>query len=413
MESGQEHGRSVRYTLIALIFFGNILSYVDRQVLALLKPTLVAEFGWTDAEFAHLGSVFTLVMAGSVLFAGLIVDKIGVRRAYGAAVALWSLAGMAHAAAASVGQFVMARATLALTESVGGPSTVKASAQYLPLRERSVGLGIISMAPNIGAVIAPLIVPLLAVTWGWKSAFLITGGLGFVWVLFWFRSTRVLAPSQVDAPGKSSEQIAWRELLSDKRTWAITFTKALADMVFWFMLFWIPDLFGKVFHLSQAQIAGPIALAYTMAALGALAAGILFPALLRFGMTLNSARKLCMLGFALLILPVPLALDMPNEWSAAAIIGLALFAHNGFVTNIFGLIADVIPLKRVATVMAMSSVAGNLAGMGMIEFAGWSLTHGHGYLPMFAVASVAYLVATLLLQVMIPTLQIADAKALR
>ena len=274
MQGHQEHGRSTRYTLIALIFFGNILSYVDRQVLALLKPTLVAEFGWTDAQFAHLGSVFTLVMAGSVLFAGLIVDKFGVRIAYGAAVGLWSLAGMAHAAASSVGQFVLARAALAATESVGGPATVKASAQYLPLKERSVGLGIISMAPNIGAVIAPLVVPLVAVTWGWKSAFLITGGLGFVWLVFWFRSTRALAPSQETGTAAPSEPIAWGELLRDKRTWAITLTKALADMVFWFMLFWIPDLFSKVFQLGQAQIAGPIALAYTMAALGALAAGV-------------------------------------------------------------------------------------------------------------------------------------------
>ena len=412
MESHQEHDRSIRYTLIALIFFGNVLSYVDRQVLALLKPTLVAEFGWSDAEFAHLGSVFTLVMAGSVLFAGLIVDRIGVRRAYGAAVALWSLAGMAHAAAMSVGQFVMARAALALTESVGGPATVKASAQYLPLRERSVGLGIISMAPNIGAVVAPLAVPLLAVTLGWKSAFLITGGLGFIWVLFWFRATRALSTSRQDTSRQPAEPVAWRELLSDRRTWAITFTKALADMVFWFMLFWIPDLFGKVFHLGQAEIAGPIALAYSMAALGALAAGLLFPALLKFGMTLNAARKLSMLAFALLILPLPLALDMPSAWLAAVIIGLALFAHNGFVTNIFGLIADVVPLKRVATVMAMSSVAGNLAGMGMIEFAGWSLTNGHGYLPMFVIASAAYLAATLLLQLMIPTLRVAESAQL-
>ena len=302
---------------------------------------------------------------------------------------------MAHAAAVSVGQFVMARATLALTESVGGPATVKASAQYLPLKERSVGLGIISMAPNIGAVLAPLLVPLLAVTWGWKSAFLITGGLGFLWVIFWFSSTKALAPAQLRPLAVPAQPVAWRELLTDKRTWAIIITKALADMVFWFMLFWIPDLFGKIFHLGQAQIAGPIALTYTFAALGALAAGLLFPALLRGGLSVNAARKLSMLAFAVLILPVPLALKMPNEWLAAAIIGLALFAHNGFVTNIFGLIADVIPLQRVATVMAMSSVAGNLAGMGMIELAGWSLTHGHGYSPMFAISAVAYLAATL------------------
>ncbi|MBC2666696.1 MFS transporter [Novosphingobium flavum] len=409
MDGTAEHyGRGMRYGLIALVFFGTVLAYVDRQVLALLKPTLEATFQWSDEDFAHLGSAFSLAMAGSVFFSGLLVDRFGVRRAYGWAVAIWSLAGMAHAAASTVTQFVVARVTLSLGESVAGPATVKTTAQYLPLEERSVGLGIIATAPSIGAIVTPLVIPLIAVWFGWQSAFLVTGGLGVLWVVVWQISTRKL---DVGAARKAAPQAggtAWRELLTDRRTWAITGTKALADMVWWFMLFWIPDLFSKVFHLSQAEIGGPVALTYAMAALGAMASGLLFPALLRRGFSLNLARKVSMLAFSVLILPVTLALEMGSPWQAALLIGLALFAHNGFVTNIFGLTADIVPLKRVATVTAMGSVAGNITGMSMIEFAGWSLTNGHGYWPMFAVASLAYLAAMGFLHLMIPRIRESD-----
>jgi len=410
MVTQPEHNRRMRYGLVALVFFGTVLAYVDRQVLALLKPTLELQFGWTDEEFAHLGSAFSLAMAASVFFSGLMVDKFGVRRAYGWAVTVWSLAGIAHAFAGSVSQFVAARVTLALGESVAGPATVKATAQYLPMRERSVGLGLIATAPSIGAIVTPLVIPIVAMTFGWQAAFIVTGALGLVWVVCWHAFTRGLPTnSPVASPTTAGAKSPWRDLFTDRRTWAITWTKALADMVWWFMLFWIPDLFSKVYHLTQDQIGGPVALTYAMAGLGALASGLLFPAFLRLGMSMNKARKLSMLSFAVLILPVPLALNMGSPWAAAGIIGLALFAHNGFVTNIFGLTADIVPLRRVGTVTALSSVAGNLSGMAMIELAGWSLTNGHGYWPMFAIASLAYVTATLFLHVMIPEIASANS----
>lgn len=408
MNPAPSHSQRMRYGLIALVFFGTVLAYVDRQVLALLKPTLEATFGWSDKDFAHLGSAFSLAMAVSVFFSGLLVDRFGVRLIYGWAVAIWSLAGMAHAAAATVTQFIVARVSLALGESVAGPATVKATAQYLPLTERSVGLGIIATAPSIGAIVTPLAIPLIAVQFGWQAAFIFTGGLGVLWVALWWTFTKGLSPARSEQASQPAQGVEWRELFTDRRTWAITSVKALADMVWWFMLFWIPDLFSKVFKLTQAEVGAPVALTYAMAAVGALASGLLFPALLRRGLSLNAARKLSMLTFSVLILPVPLALKMDNQWQAAMLIGLALLAHNGFVTNIFGLTADIVPLKRVGTVTAMSSVAGNLSGMAMIEFAGWSLTNGHGYWPMFAVASLAYLAATALLHLLIPSIQVSD-----
>jgi ACS family hexuronate transporter-like MFS transporter len=402
--------------LVALLFVGTALNYVDRQALALLKPTLLAEFGWTDLQFAHLGSAFQFTTAAAVLGAGWIVDRVGVRTAYGAAVGLWSAAGIGHAFASTISQFVTARVVLAAAESVNTPAAVKAAARYLPLEGRSLGLGLINTAPNIGAVLTPLLIPPFALAFGWRAAFAVTGALGFVWLLAWVPLTRGLAPDTAvrtapasgavtDAPPPAAKGAAfWRALLRDPRTWAVAGAKLLTDMVWWFLLFWTPDLFARVFHMTQSTLGGPIAVIYSMAALGAVSGGLLFPALVRRGLTVNAARKRSMLAYALLILPVPLALQAASPWSAALLIGLALFAHQGFSTNLFGFTADTVPLERVATVVAAGAVVGNLAGMGMIEFTGWSLTAGVGYWPMFAISASAYLLATGWIHLLVPVI---------
>lgn len=413
-EEKKDHAKRLRYALIALVFVGTALNYVDRQVLALLKPTLEAEFNWSDQEFAHLGSAFQLTAAASVLFVGWLVDRFGVRAAYGGAVAIWSLAGIAHAFAATVGQFLAARIVLAAAESINTPAAVKTAAQYLPLKERSLGLGLVNTAPNIGAVLTPLLIPPFALAFGWQSAFIVTGALGFIWLAFWFPATRRLAPVEAPAPApvpteakeKRGALGPWiKELFSDRRTWAVAGAKALTDMVWWFMLFWTPDLFSRVFKMSQAELGGPIAVIYSMAALGALSSGFIFPILLNRGLSPNAARKSSMLFYSVLILPIPLALNVDSPWVAAALIGLALFAHQGFSTNVFGFTADTVPVKRVATVMAVGAVFGNLTGMGIIEFTGWSLTHGVGYWPMFAMAASSYLLATLWIHLLVPVIR--------
>lgn len=393
--------------LVALLFLGTALNYVDRQVLALLKPTLTQEFGWNDQQFAHLGAAFQLTAAAALLVVGPLVDRLGVRRAYGGAVGIWSLAGAAHAFAATLSQFLGARVVLAAAEAVNTPVVVKACAQYLPLPQRSRALGIINSAPNLGAILTPLLIPAFALAFGWKAAFLVTGALGFIWLLAWFPATRALERTLVTAPplttiaaanGDDAQSTAapWltQSLFKDPTTWAIAGAKALTDMVWWFMLFWMPDFFVRSFGLSQGGVAGPVALIFACAALGALSSGFLFPWLVERGLRPDRARKLSMLGYALLVLPLPLALQAGGPWTAALLIGLGLFAHQGFATNIFGLAADTVPVERIARVMAFGAICGNLTGMGIIEFTGWSLTSGVGYWPMFAVASSAYLLAT-------------------
>jgi MFS transporter, ACS family, hexuronate transporter len=393
-----------RRLLVALLFVAIALNYVDRQVLALLKPTLEAEFGWSSREFAHLGSVFQIAAASALLFVGWFIDRVGVRLALGLGVALWSLAGMAHAFASTVQQFVIARVALAAAESVGTPAAVKTAAVYLPLRQRSFALGLFNTAPNIGAILTPLLIPPLALAFGWRAAFLITGALGFVWLVFWILGTRNIQPVEA-VTAATPKPASWATLLGDRRSWAIIGAKAITDLVWWFVLFWMPDFFHRVFGMEQGKLGYPIVLIYVLAACGALSSGWLFPRLVDKGYSIDAARKRSMLFYALLILPMPLALMTGSPWVAAILIGVGLFAHQGFSTNIFGLTADVVPGSGVARVVAMGAVAGNLSGSLMLELTGWSIDNGHGYWPMFAICAAAYLVALGFIQLMLPVIR--------
>lgn len=398
--------RGARALLVGLLFVAIALNYVDRQVLALLKPTLEARFDWSDQDYALLGTSFQITAAASFLFVGWFVDRFGVRRALGWGVGLWSLAGVAHAFAATVSQFVLARVALAAAETVGTPAAVKSAAVYLPVKERSFALGLGNTAPNIGAIVTPLLIPPFALAFGWQAAFVVTGALGFVWLVFWIAGTRRLVPvDQPLASGDVKSHVNWGELLSDRKTWAVIGAKLLSDLGWFFLLFFIPDFFARVFDMKQGTLGGPTAVAYSFAAIGALSSGLLFPILLNRGWSMNRARKTSMLFYACMILPMPLAIFAPGPWSAAIIIGVGLFAHQGFSTNVFGMTADAVPVERVATVIGAGAVAGNLSGAAMIWFAGYSLSHGMGYTPMFAICACAYLLATLWIDIMLPVIR--------
>ena len=398
-------GNTALTLLVALLFVGNALNYVDRQVLALLKPTLEAQFHWSDAQYAHLGSSFQIAAASALLFVGWFVDRLGVRVAYAIAVAVWSAAGMAHALAQTVQQFVVARIVLAAGESVSTPAGLKAAAVFMPARERNIAIGLVNAAPNIGAIITPILIPPFALAFGWQAAFFVTGSLGFLWLIAWIAGTRHLRPVG-NVPERTP--VDWGVLLGDRRTWAVIGAKALTDCVWWFVLFWMPDYFNRQFGMGQARLGWPIAIIFTLAALGAVTSGALFPILRSRGLSVNAARKSSMLFYALVVLAMPLALLVHSPWIAALLIGLGLFAHQGFSTNIFGMTTDIVPATRVASVIALGAVAGNLSGTAIIEFTGWSLDHGHGYAPMFLICGGAYLAALAFLQVMLPKLEMAD-----
>jgi ACS family hexuronate transporter-like MFS transporter len=392
--------------ILGLLIFGGVLNYADRQIIAVLKPMLQEELHWTDMDYGRLTSVFQFASAIAFLGAGWLVDRIGWRRANPLAVGAWSVAAMAHAAARTVGQFTLARFALGATEALGTPTAIKTLAAVFNAEERSLALGIMNAANTLGAVVTPLIIPLVAVKIGWARAFLLTGGLGLVWVAAWF----AFAPGrdgaeqaeETLASTQPRERVRWVEVLRDRRTWAIAGAKVMSDQVWWLLLFWTPDLFHRLFHLSMTGFGAPLAVIYACAGAGALGFGWLTTRLLASGFGLDRTRKLMLLICALLAMPVCLTPYAGNYWIATAILGLTLAAHQGFSLNIFALATDISPPPRVATVISFGALAGNLAGMIILQAAGWVLSKGYGYLPLLGLASVSYLLGLAWVQLLLP-----------
>ncbi len=402
-KSGTRSGAG-RWAIVAMVFFAIMLNYVDRQILALLKPTLEAEFKWSDQDYANMVSAFQFSAAIAFLGTGWFIDRVGLRIGFALGVAVWSIAGMAHAFATGVMGFVVARVVLGAAESIGTPAAVKSAATYFTQKERSIALGVGNTAPNVGAIVTPLLIPLIAVTLGWKAAFLIAGGLGLVWVAVWF----AIRVQPVALEGEQPAPIAWTTLLRDRKTLALAIAKVLSDQVWFFMLSWLPDLFHRLFGLPQGTIGLPVALVYVFAALGALTGGWLPTWLMAKGWSVDRARKTTLLIYAVLILPVTLVLVVSSPWSAALLLGLGLFAHQGFSTNLFGLATDVFPARAVGSVIGMAAFCGNMWSIGLIQLAAFSLSRGWGYGPLLAICSGSYLLALLFIHLLIPKIIAVD-----
>jgi MFS transporter, ACS family, hexuronate transporter len=401
-----------RRLLLALLITSGILNYADRQIIAVLKPLLQEQLHWSDSDYGHLTALFQFAAAFAYLGAGWVVDRLGWRRANPLAVGTWSLAAMAHAIVQTMGQFSLARIALGATESLGTPTAIKTIAALFAASERSFALGAMNAAGNVGAIITPLFVPVLALTFGWKAAFLITGGLGLVWVAAWQLAVRPRRAHPARAPtpllaeperDRAEEApVRWSAVLSDRRTWAIAGGKVLSDQVWWFLLFWMPDFFHRQFNLDMRTFAAPLAVVYTAAALGSLAGGLVSGRLIAAGMPIMRARQSTMLVCAVLVTPVPLALWVENYWVAVALLSLALAAHQGFSVNLFALTTDVTPASRVGTVISVAALFGNLSGMAVLQAAGWFLQGGFGYGPLFGLAAVAYLLALGWIRILLP-----------
>jgi ACS family hexuronate transporter-like MFS transporter len=403
-------GSARRWFLLGLLIAAGILNYVDRQVIAVLKPMIETDMGWTDADYGKLASLFQLAAATAYVGTGWIVDRLGVKWATPVGVAAWSLSAMAHGWAMTMGQFAAARIALGATESMGTPASVKTIGALFSARMRSVAFGISNGSANLGAVVTPLVLPVLAAAAGWRGSFMLVGAIGLAWTALWILVTRGVTFARGPAV-----RVTWpdtaaglKTLLGDRRTWGVAGAKALSDQVWWLLLFWAPDFFHRVFHLSVAELGGPLALVYGLAALGSVAAGWIASRLLKRGLSINTVRKGMMLACAILVTPVPLALYLHSEWAAACLLGLTLAAHQGFSVSVFSTIADIIPKSRVGTVTSFGSLCGNLAGMGIVFLAGEILTAGLGYLPLLLIAAVSYLAALAWLQVWLPWLEPAE-----
>ncbi|MGJ3648508.1 MFS transporter [Sphingomonas sp. GlSt437] len=404
-QTGQSAGNAARWVIVVMVFIAIMLNYVDRQILALLKPTLEQVFHWSDQDYANMGTVFQLATAFAFLGTGWFLDRVGLRVGFALGVLVWSLAGMAHAFATNVAGFFGARIVLGVAESIGTPAGVKSAATYFDHRERQIALGIGNTAPNIGAILTPLFIPALAVAFGWQSAFVLAGGLGVAWVIVWF-AIRV-QPVAIDAVAPA--RVSWLSVLRSRETLAIALAKVLSDQVWFFMLLWLPDLFHRLFGLPQGTLGLPIALVYLLAAFGSISGGVVPSRLMAAGWSVNRARKTAMLGYALLVLPVVFVQSLTSPWSAALLLGLVLFAHQGFSTNVFGLVTDITPARTVGTRIGIAAFCGNLCSIGMIQFQAYALAHGWGYAPALAICAGSYLAALGVIQLLIPRIEPIDA----
>ena len=401
-----------RWLLFALVLTAGVLNYVDRQIIAVLKPMISADLGWSDDDYGTLAAWFQGAAAAALLFTGWLVDRLGVKWANPVGVVAWSIAALAHGWATSFVQFIVVRVSLGATEAMGTPSSVKTVSVILPPHLRSLGFGLSNAVSSAGAVLAPLAIPAFALVWGWRGAFVAAGLVGIVWGLLWLVASRGIdfgdrgqpepAPIAPDADAPITE---YGPILKERRTWAIAIAKVLSDATWWLMLFWLPDFFNRQFGLSGVDLGPPLAIAYTGSAIGSLIGGGVQTRLLGLGWSVNRVRKTVMFCSAVLVLPVPLVLFVDSPWEAAAVLGLVLAAHQGFSTSLFSLIADVAPAAKIGRITAFGAFSGHVGGTIIVKVAGLVLAAGLGYLPLLLFASVSYLLALGWIHLLLPVIR--------
>ena len=404
----------IRWTVCALLFFATTISYVDRQVLSILAKTLETRIGWNSIQYGYITAVFQGSYAIGLLFAGRLIDRLGPRRGYALAMVVWSAAAMAHAAAASALLFGVARGLLGIGEAANFPACIKIIAEWFPKKERAFSTAIFNSGAAVGAVMAPVTVPWLAIMFGWQSAFLATGALGFIWVIFWLAMYRTprehprvsaaeLAHIESDPPDKV-EYVPWARLFPIRETWAFAACKFFTDAVWWFYLFWFPKYLQETFGLTLTQIMLPTVVVYSFSSIGSIATGWVTGRLIERGWSINAARKTLLTICALAVVPVIYAPYSKSLWMAVALVALAAAAHQGWSANLYTFASDVFPRAAVGSVVGIGSTAGGIGGVLMQLTTGYLVQSTHSYLVLFLISGSAYLVGLAILQALSPRL---------
>jgi len=407
-----------RWVICGLLFLGVTKNYMDRQVLGVLKGPLQHEFGWNEIDYGNLVFAFQTAYALGMIFVGRLIDRLGTRIGYAAAMVFWSLASMGHAIAHSLTTFMIARSALGFGEAGVFPASIKSVAEWFPRKERALATGIFNAGTNIGAIITPLIVPWIAVHLGWQWAFLFTGALGFAWLILWLVLYRKpeIHPCCTNGereyiqsdPAAPSGKIKWGILLRYKQTWAFAAGKFMIDPIWWFYLFWIPDYLQREHGLHLTQIGLPILAIYVISDIGSIAGGWLSSSMIRRGFSVNAARKWAMLFCALGVLPVAAVYRISGLWLATLLIGFAAAGHQGFSANLFTLTSDLFPSRAVASVVGIGGMFGAIGGMLIAEIVGHVLQWTGSYMIPFFIAASAYLIALLLIHTLSPRLEPAQ-----
>jgi ACS family hexuronate transporter-like MFS transporter len=389
-----------RWTVCALLFLATTINYVDRQILGILAGALQSDLGWTESEYGLIVTAFQVAYAAGLLGFGRLIDVAGTRAGYSLAIGLWSVAAAAHGLVRSAFAFGAARFFLGLGEAGNFPAAVKAVGEWFPPKERAFAVGVFNSGSTVGAIATPLIVPWLALKYGWQAAFILTGLAGLLWVPLWLALYRRGGPyAGASEPGA---QAPWLSLLGYRQTWALLIARFLTDPVWWFYLFWGPKFLQTRFGLTLDQVGLPLVCIYLISNAGGLFGGWLSSALLKRGLSLSAARKLAILACALLVVPAAFSTRMSGAWGAVLVIGLAAAGHQGWASNLFAMIADIYPARAVASATGLSGFGGSLGGMAAAAGAGFLLERTGSYTIPFAYAGVSYLLILAVIHGMIP-----------
>lgn len=409
--------KRVRYGILALLFFGTTINYIDRQVIGLLKPTLEKEFNWTETDYSNIVMAFSAAYAIGLLGFGRWIDKIGTKLGYSVSVFFWSIAAVAHAFAKSTFGFGLARVGLGLAEAGNFPAAIKSVAEWFPKKERALATGIFNSGANVGAVVAPIMVPAILGAYGWQEAFIITGAIGFIWLIFWWKyyetpaRHKKISKEEFDYIHSDNEvvletevPVKWITLFKIKQTWAFIFGKLLTDPVWWFFLFWLPSYFAETFNLDLKKPSLPLVIVYTATTIGSIGGGFLSSYLIKKGWNVQRARKTTMFIIAICVLPIMLAQFTQNIWVAVGLISLAAAAHQAWSANIFTTVSDYFPKKDISSVVGIGGMAGSVGGILFPLAIGMILDHfkllGNitaGYNIIFIMCGSAYLLAWLIM----------------
>jgi MFS transporter, ACS family, hexuronate transporter len=407
----------VRWRICALLFWATTLNYIDRQVLGVLAPSLGHALGWTQLDYSRIVAAFQIAYAIGLLFAGTVIDRLGTRIGYALSIAVWGLAAASHALARTVLAFAVARFALGLGEAGNFPAAVKTVAEWFPSRERAFATGLFNAGSNIGAVLAPIAVPIAAALWGLRAGFLITSGLSALWLVTWLlyyqppqRHPAVsgleldyIRAGQEEGP-QPATRIPWLSLMRHRQSWAFAAGKFLTDPVWWFLLFWLPKFLHQRYGLNLTELGPPLVAIYVMADIGSIAGGWIAGRFMRMGWGLNAARKSAMLLCALAVVPIVLAPRVHELWGAVALIGLATAAHQGWSANLLTTASDLYPSAAVASVVGLGGFAGAVSGALVSTGVGYLLQATGSYALLFAIAGAMYLIALGVIHALVPRL---------
>jgi ACS family hexuronate transporter-like MFS transporter len=409
-------GGRFRWTVCALLFFATTINYIDRQILGLLAPLLQKEIGWSELGYSYIVTAFQAAYAVGLVLFGWFVDRYGTKLGYSISIVMWSLAAAGHSLVRSAFGFGTVRAALGLAEAGNFPSAIKVVAEWFPRKERALATGIFNSGSNIGAVFAPAVVPWLTVTFGWPAAFIATGALGFVWLVFWLlffehpeRQKRLaraeLAYIHSDPPEPAAGKVPWRSLFRHRQTWAIVIGRFLTDPIWWFYLYWLPKFLNERHHLTITTLGLPLVVIYAVTSVGSIGGGWLSSRFIMRGWPVNRSRKLVMLICALCVVPIIYASQTADLWTSVLLIALAAASHQGWSANYFTVVSDIFPKRAVGSVVGLGGMSGAAGSLLFSPFIGYILERTHNYLIPFFISGLAYLAALGVIQILAPRLE--------